>query len=312
MAKRTLQQINGDIAAGNVELIFYRAGWASDRVLSDYGEDLVVQPIQPTAAAGGGTVDHFRLLVQVKGTQAKTKSNGDWVIFIKKSHIARWIRSAEQVVLAAWHLKKRECRFILPSDHFSIADFELGAVGTQAVTFSSSRILNSQRLSELAWRVRQKHLSRDLLVFNNQIEELDSRLDFIAPPKLKPSPKIASFFTTDYHADERQVLEEERSKLESLRNRIVDEFLVLLQLFDADGMLVSIQEEWLSAFESIPDEALETDEGIYDVRFFYGTMMVRGAAKRLWGGSVDKVVMDACAARFLDLLPEDPTTEGSG
>lgn len=197
----------------------------------------------------------------------------------------------------------------MPSDRFSISDFPLNSEGTQQVVFASSQALNDSALKELAWRFRIRNLARDVLVQNNQIEEIDSRLKLIRPLRIRTRNSGGRGIFDDYHAEERAELEAVRARLDELRKRLADEFLMQLGIFDQEGMCTEVRDDWLPFYEDTPYEAYETDEGDYDPRFYYGMTEVRAAAKELWGGYVDKVVLDVCAWRFIDLLPEDPTKE---
>jgi hypothetical protein len=93
-------------------------GWAVDRVVSDYGEDLIVQTVQD------GIVDTFRTLVQVRSTARRiTPSARGPVLRVGSDHALRWSRTAEPVVVVLWHVPSRRGWYAVVQDQITNTKF---------------------------------------------------------------------------------------------------------------------------------------------------------------------------------------------
>jgi hypothetical protein len=98
MSRRPFNHVVADRALNDVTKIWLELGCACDRVVSDYGEDLVVQP------AWHGRVDPFRIFVQVKGTtslERYQRKSARHTFPIEPEAMYKWARSNDLTVMRA-------------------------------------------------------------------------------------------------------------------------------------------------------------------------------------------------------------------
>src|SRR4051794_2272987 len=74
------------------------AGFVSERVQNDYGEDLLVQTHIE------GEIDPSRIWIQVKGTEkiARYRRKYGYAYPFPLGHLKKWSRSADPVVVVLW------------------------------------------------------------------------------------------------------------------------------------------------------------------------------------------------------------------
>ena len=94
-----------------VAAVIADAGHAAERVVNDYGEDLLVQ------TSYAGRMDASRLWFQVKGTASVDRyrlKRGGFSISVDLDHELRWSRSADLVVIVLWDVAENVGWYALP------------------------------------------------------------------------------------------------------------------------------------------------------------------------------------------------------
>lgn len=167
MAKRTTQHKVSDRGVAEVSRILANAGWACDPIKSDYGEDLVCQ------TSHDGSVDPFRILVQVKSTERKI-SRSNIALSIKKDTLIKWLSDANLVILVLWFIPDKTALFLIPADEFGLYDVDLSSQQNFRLVFSRDKILTEKSADVLAWRSRLRNINRHFL-------ETKSHLDYLIP-----------------------------------------------------------------------------------------------------------------------------------
>jgi len=152
------------------------AGWAADRVVSDYGEDLIVQT----------TLDHqvdpFRTLLQVKTTD-RILRDGKISCRVRRDHALRWIRNAEPVVVVLWHKASDRGWYSVPRDHLREYDVLLSAAATLEIVFATEAAFTTASIHTLAWELRLGYFKQQLLgADRDDHDELARRADGVGTP----------------------------------------------------------------------------------------------------------------------------------
>jgi hypothetical protein len=164
MAGRPTRHAIGDRAVLAVQGLLAAAGYASEPLLNDYGEDLLVQ------LTFTGDILPCRLWIQVKGTAAIDRYMRSWggpSYPFARSHLVRWGHSAEPVLLVLWDVERE-------TGWYAFARNRRDAVHgsrTLAVRFESDALLTVDAMRSIADGERLRHLRRLLL------EAADMRVD---------------------------------------------------------------------------------------------------------------------------------------
>ena len=160
--RRPESHVTGDVGLVNASRAFVAAGWACDRVVSDYGEDLIVQTTL------GDVVDTFRTLVQVRTSRSVAVKDGAAHWRVKRLHALRWIRCAEPVLLVLWDRAREEGWYAIPGDQFEEYDLLRSKAKTVAVVFKTSASLTPQELERVAWSLRLEYYKTRILAANQR------------------------------------------------------------------------------------------------------------------------------------------------
>lgn len=149
------------------------AGHAPERVVNDYGEDLLVQ------TSHAGRMDASRLWFQVKGTveiERFTLKRGGFSIPVDLDHELRWSRSADLVVIVLWDVEENVGWFALP-DAGRVDPREVLDVGQhkRSVRLSEKNALTPSAVDRLAWESRLEHYR--LLVLSARDQEAIRNLE---------------------------------------------------------------------------------------------------------------------------------------
>src|SRR5688572_18367095 len=91
MPKMPPSHATGRRSAVAVQKLFIDAGCAVDVIVSDYGEDLYIQPQLR------GEADNFHILMQVKTVSRRTRS-----VVVDLDHLRRWANMINPVFLAGY------------------------------------------------------------------------------------------------------------------------------------------------------------------------------------------------------------------
>jgi hypothetical protein len=155
--QRPHSHVQADIGVANVTTLFAQAGWACDRVMSDYGEDLIVQTTL------GGNVDPFRTLVQVKATARMLREPRLKIWRVNRSHALRWVRNADPVLLVVWHVPSGQAWWAIPRDKLEEYALLVSDQRTVAIEFDEHSTLSVDNLKQLAWRLRLDYFKQRIL-----------------------------------------------------------------------------------------------------------------------------------------------------
>lgn len=154
MPERAKQHIVADQATTAVAALLAEAGHAVERVLNDYGEDLLVQ------TSHAGQMDASRLWFQVKGTQdiaGHRRKGGGLQISVSKDHAIRWVRSTDLVVIVLWDVVGGTGWFALPRQQIDHWNQVSTARITTTIHFADSDQLTLRAAKRLAWESRIDH-----------------------------------------------------------------------------------------------------------------------------------------------------------
>jgi len=154
--KRTRQHVIADQGLTRVMRLCADAGWAADRVVSDYGEDLILQTTY------GQTVDAFRTLVQVKTTSRCINATGI-SCRVSVDHALRWVRNAEPVVVVLWHKPTDRGWYAIPADQMTEYQLLLTPAASTRILFDPAAELTPRSLDKLAWRLRLEYFKAQFL-----------------------------------------------------------------------------------------------------------------------------------------------------
>ena len=143
-----------DQATNAVAEVIGRSGHAVERVLNDYGEDLLVQ------TAHAGRMDACRLWVQVKGTTTLDRfrvADGGYRLTVPFRQALRWLRTLDSVVVVLWDVSAGRGWFADPKEQVD----ELGSLGQKTVTlrFNAARHFKEEVIDGLVWQTRLYHYS---------------------------------------------------------------------------------------------------------------------------------------------------------
>lgn len=302
MSKRTKQQINGDIARSEVELIFAQAEWATDRVASDYGEDLVVQPVRRMNQHTATHVESFRLLVQVKGREGLRSARETWNISVKNEHVARWIRLAEPFLFVVWSPDCRQARYCHPKDQVRVDEVRVGDSGSTQLQLHKRCLLTTEELGRIAWTVRQDILLREILLYDHALEEIEAELKELRSPTL--FSRAENLEALKRKAPEIMECESQRNQVQRALNQVLDDFLESLGVLIAGQVPTSELSKWPSFYYWLVDDLT----GSYDAdeRYYFGLNQVNDGLKRTETGELREVLSNRLAVRLMDFFPSPP------
>lgn len=152
--KRPQSHVVGSRATTAVVDLFERRGHAVERILNDYGEDLLVQ------TAHVNRMDACRLWIQVKGTEdiARHRVRGGFRIDVPFGQAMRWLRTLDTVIVVLWDVQAEEGWFAYPEQHID----EQRTVGQKTVTlrFSDDDRLDEGAVDALVWQARIDHYDK--------------------------------------------------------------------------------------------------------------------------------------------------------
>jgi hypothetical protein len=164
MPQRTEEHEIAEVALTAIQAVIATAGFAVERVTNDYGEDLLVQ------TSYEGQMDASRLWVQAKGTRSigsYARSDGRYALSMDRSHLTRWARSADPVVIVLWDCLQGAGCFTRVDDRPRAGD----ETDTAMVYFDSGQPFDTAHVIELAWMSRIDHYKRLILAAHEEIEE---------------------------------------------------------------------------------------------------------------------------------------------
>jgi hypothetical protein len=149
MPRRPANHIVADQAVADVSRVWLDCGCACDRVESDYGEDLIVQPVQ------NEVVDPFRILVQVKGTTSLARyqrKDSNYTVSVPKETLYKWSRSSDLTVIVLWDARRAVGVWASPADDFEHSKFLLDPASSRKVIFSPLKRFDRLAVGKLCWK----------------------------------------------------------------------------------------------------------------------------------------------------------------
>lgn len=270
--KRPPTHVIGDAGVKGVAKYFVTQGWACDPVLSDYGEDLIVQTTL------NGTVDPFRTLVQVRSSKNVSIKKGQLACRISREHALRWARCAESVLLVLWDANKDRGWYAFPAEQFSEYDLLLSDKNSVLVRFNPSASLTKMEGSKLGWVLRLDYFRKRML----SADERD-RSHFIAS-------------TEGLHTDH---------KYQSKLAVVVFEFLRLVGIITPRGISAQIRRMFLNAKRNLARDYYEpplSSEDREEVERNASMLILIGHVNDVTGVGIPTVVAEIGASYLLFLL----------
>ncbi|MBR8641741.1 DUF4365 domain-containing protein [Streptomyces tuirus] len=166
------------MAVNAVEQIWISLGHATDKVMEDYGEDLLIQTCLDDR------MDPSRLWIQVKGTEddCSDPQKSLPTIRVKAEQILRWARSADLVVVVLWDTKNNIGFYAVPAGHFDHVNLSESRNGEIPIRFTRDRPFNERTAAHLTWSARIRHANRSLQCALSNLrdaERADSQQDMV-------------------------------------------------------------------------------------------------------------------------------------
>jgi Domain of unknown function (DUF4365) len=147
--RRTREHILADLSANYVEKQALLCGYTAERVLLDYGIDLVVQTFNRR-----GEVESSRLLFQLKATDhlRSVENNKTVSCRIERADLAHWLDEPFPVVLVPYDAKRDIAYWLHIQHHFgNMPNFALSQCGRQITAlFSRLNTLDRKAMKVLA------------------------------------------------------------------------------------------------------------------------------------------------------------------
>jgi len=173
--RRPQQHVTADQGVARVMSVCAEAGWATDRVVSDYGEDLIAQ------TTCWGDVDPFRTLLQVKSTDRPVATDKKIACRVRREHALRWVRNGEPVIVVLWDNSNDKGWYSLPRDRLNEYDLLLSAATTTEIVFASEAAFMAPALDKLGWELRLGYFKQQLLAAaRDDYDELVRRADGVS------------------------------------------------------------------------------------------------------------------------------------
>lgn len=128
--------------------------WATEVVVQDYGEDLLVQTTYQEK------IDHFKIWLQVKGTkdiETYRKKDGKIKFQLSYAHIFKWIRSLDNCYVVLWDTTKDYGLYFSPKTDLDELNIYTKTTANITITFNEENIINQGLLHKLEWKSRINH-----------------------------------------------------------------------------------------------------------------------------------------------------------
>ncbi len=187
--RRPAAHVIGDQATSAVAKVFSDAGFAAERVVNDYGEDLLVQ------TAHAGRMDASRLWVQVKGARSLDRykrRDGTYRFPFSVDHVMRWLRSADPVVVVLWDVTDDVGFAAWPLSQ--VTEWQRFVKDRQTIRLSfGTDPFTPKEARDLAWVARFAHYWR-LLVMAQARDEILANLDVDTPRPMMLASTVALDF----------------------------------------------------------------------------------------------------------------------
>jgi hypothetical protein len=144
---RTREHVIADLAINHVERQVLLCGYSVERVVHDYGIDLVLFTYGPT-----GEVENGLIFLQVKATERSTRvSRGQAVSFrVERSDLQHWLHEYHPVILIVYDVSMDTAWWLHVHPAFRLPGFDLFRAGkTVAVRLPISQVFDPAAVRQL-------------------------------------------------------------------------------------------------------------------------------------------------------------------
>jgi hypothetical protein len=260
MPRRPPSHVIADRAVAAVQGVIADAGFMTDVVRHDYGEDLLVQ------TSHGERVDASRLWIQVKGTQriARFSRREGFAYSVDSEQALRWARSGDPVVVVLWDVEQGSGYYSLPDVDLIHRDRAERGSRRTTVRFSDDARFDAEAVADLA---RQSRIGRFRLLMLSYVDNRND-LGLLPPSEAEEALRQADERMTTLALDvlrDYEVVERGDSAPErwTVTTRARAMFLSALIVFRATGLdLVALE---ATAEDDGSDEALVVRAAIVTV-----------------------------------------------
>jgi len=140
--RRTRQHVIADLSIHHVEGFILDAGFTAQRVVSDYGYDLIMVTFDEQ-----GFVEHGFVYFQLKASETLERSGADFVYNLDIRDYNLWMRENAAVVLVLYEATRRRAYWICVQDYFWADPARLPGKGNRTVRV---RVPRRQRMNRQA------------------------------------------------------------------------------------------------------------------------------------------------------------------
>jgi hypothetical protein len=160
--RRTREHVIADLGVNHTERQALLAGFTVERVIHDYGIDLVLFTYN-----AGGEIEAGHLLIQVKFVEyARKLADGDFVVFrAGRKDLLAWFAEVEPVMLVVYDATEDRAWWLCIQDYFEgKRRFDPGQLGaTVSLRLPSGRVLDPANVRRFA-EIRDRRLRPNLRI----------------------------------------------------------------------------------------------------------------------------------------------------
>jgi hypothetical protein len=147
--RRTRSHVLAELSANYVEKQALLCGYSVERVVHDYGVDLVLRTYNPQ-----GEIENGPIYLQLKATDAlKTREDEQTIAFsLERTDLEFWLEEPLPVILILYDGQKDTAYWLYVQAHFeSLSGFDLTTVGnTITVHLRAANVVDETALREFA------------------------------------------------------------------------------------------------------------------------------------------------------------------
>lgn len=151
--KRTRQHVVADLGVNYVERQVLLSGNTVERVIHDYGYDLILFSYDRDGLTEPGTIG-----IQVKASETPRTSNDEPIrVRIQRSDLINWLSERRPVLLVMFCVPEDQAYYVDLREYFDDPVFNIFAVGqTTTVTIPSTNMLVPEAISAVV--LRKNHI----------------------------------------------------------------------------------------------------------------------------------------------------------
>ncbi|GAP95150.1 DUF4365 domain-containing protein [Leptolyngbya sp. NIES-2104] len=146
--RRTRQHIIADLSANHVERIILQCGYSVERIVNDYGTDLIISTYNIE-----GEIENGFIYIQLKATDTiNLLSDQETISFtVKRSDLELWLQEPMPYILILYSAQQDIAYWLYLQAYFQQQDIELTGIGTTyTVHFKRCNILNKTAIEKFA------------------------------------------------------------------------------------------------------------------------------------------------------------------